>query len=282
MDVKRASNRRASPSSRGKPHQWRAPLDGSHRKELRAMDGHPHHHHRLDADRHGRADTALTTSASPAAPPGLNRLALSATLHCLTGCGIGEVLGMVFGIAFGWGNLPTVALAVALTFAFGYARTRRSGGRGCSRTGVAGMSATRSPAGGTRWTTAAGSRRWTACGSSGGCAAADRGRACCGRRWRKWKRPVPAPSSWRPARRGRARHVVLRPPGLRGAGHGAPREGAARRVVAPPARRSPALRAAAAAQRRARLRGPAPTSIDLRAIAIAPSRERAAATERRA
>src|SRR5918993_5995507 len=52
-----------------------------------------------------------------------NRLALSATVHCLTGCGIGEVLGMVLGTALGWGDLPTIALAVALAFAFGYALT---------------------------------------------------------------------------------------------------------------------------------------------------------------
>ncbi len=39
------------------------------------------------------------------------------------GCGIGEVLGTVIGTAFGWGNLPTLALAVALAFAFGYALT---------------------------------------------------------------------------------------------------------------------------------------------------------------
>jgi hypothetical protein len=89
------------------------------------MDGNLHHqHHRPDASRYGRADTpSPTTGASPAAPPGLNRLALSATLHCLTGCGIGEVLGMVLGTALGWGNLPTVALAAALAFAFGYALT---------------------------------------------------------------------------------------------------------------------------------------------------------------
>jgi hypothetical protein len=88
------------------------------------MDGHLHHHqHSRGAARHGRADAPSTTGASPAAPSGLNRLALSATLHCLTGCGIGEVLGMVIGTALGWGNLPTLALAVALAFAFGYALT---------------------------------------------------------------------------------------------------------------------------------------------------------------
>ena len=53
----------------------------------------------------------------------LNRLAFSATIHCLTGCAIGEVLGMVIGTALGWGNLATIALAVALAFVFGYALT---------------------------------------------------------------------------------------------------------------------------------------------------------------
>lgn len=53
----------------------------------------------------------------------LNSLALSATLHCLTGCGIGEVLGMVIGSALGWDTLATIALAVGLAFVFGYAFT---------------------------------------------------------------------------------------------------------------------------------------------------------------
>ncbi len=53
----------------------------------------------------------------------LNRLALSATIHCLTGCSIGEVLGMVIGTAVGFGNWPTVVLSVALAFFFGYSLT---------------------------------------------------------------------------------------------------------------------------------------------------------------
>jgi len=52
-----------------------------------------------------------------------NRLAVQATVHCLTGCGIGEVLGMVLGTAWGWSTWRTVALAVALAFVFGYALT---------------------------------------------------------------------------------------------------------------------------------------------------------------
>jgi hypothetical protein len=53
----------------------------------------------------------------------LNHTAWSATLHCLTGCAIGEVLGMVIGTALGWGNTATIALAVVLAFFFGYALT---------------------------------------------------------------------------------------------------------------------------------------------------------------
>ena len=55
----------------------------------------------------------------------LNRLAASATTHCLTGCAIGEVLGLVIATALGWGNAAAIALAVALAFVFGYALTMR-------------------------------------------------------------------------------------------------------------------------------------------------------------
>jgi hypothetical protein len=57
------------------------------------------------------------------AEPSLNAVALSATLHCLTGCAIGEVLGMIIGTALGWSEWGTIALAVALAFFFGYALT---------------------------------------------------------------------------------------------------------------------------------------------------------------
>jgi hypothetical protein len=69
-------------------------------------DAHHHHHH---------AHAAPIVS--------LNRIAFSATVHCLTGCAIGEVLGMVIGTALGWGNAATIALAVVLAFAFGYGLT---------------------------------------------------------------------------------------------------------------------------------------------------------------
>lgn len=49
-----------------------------------------------------------------------NRLAASATLHCLTGCAIGEVLGLMIGTAAGLSNVQTIVLAIALAFVFGY------------------------------------------------------------------------------------------------------------------------------------------------------------------
>jgi uncharacterized protein DUF4396 len=53
----------------------------------------------------------------------LDRIALLATAHCLTGCAIGEVLGMVIATALGWGNAASIALAIALAFLFGYSLT---------------------------------------------------------------------------------------------------------------------------------------------------------------
>jgi hypothetical protein len=68
---------------------------------------HPqHHHHEMPTE--GRALTGV---------------AIAATLHCLTGCAIGEVAGMAIGTALGFSNLGTVVLAVALAFLFGYALT---------------------------------------------------------------------------------------------------------------------------------------------------------------
>ena len=79
-----------------------------------AQDHHaPGHHHAPHAPPH----------AASAAPPSLNRTALSATVHCLSGCAIGEVLGMVIGTAVGLGAGATIALAVVLAFLFGYGLT---------------------------------------------------------------------------------------------------------------------------------------------------------------
>ena len=73
---------------------------------------------------HRHAHAAASDDRDRAAAAGsLNALALSATVHCLTGCAIGEVLGMVIGTAAGFSDLSTVALAVGLAFLFGYSLT---------------------------------------------------------------------------------------------------------------------------------------------------------------
>jgi hypothetical protein len=59
----------------------------------------------------------------PASGRALTQVALSATLHCLTGCAIGEVLGMLIGTAAGFSNLATIVLSVLLAFVFGYGLT---------------------------------------------------------------------------------------------------------------------------------------------------------------
>jgi hypothetical protein len=69
------------------------------------MSDHAHHQHRGHA------------------APSLNSVAFSATAHCLTGCAIGEVLGVIVGTALGWSNLPTIVLAIVLAFFFGYSLT---------------------------------------------------------------------------------------------------------------------------------------------------------------
>src|SRR3954466_11611700 len=65
------------------------------------MEAHAHHHHHQSQ----------------------TRVALDATLHCLTGCALGEIAGMAIGTALGLGNWGTVVLAVALAFVFGYSLT---------------------------------------------------------------------------------------------------------------------------------------------------------------
>jgi len=67
--------------------------------------------------------THAPNHAMPTEGSALTRLAVSATLHCLTGCAIGEVAGMAIGTAIGLSNLGTVALAVGLAFLFGYSLT---------------------------------------------------------------------------------------------------------------------------------------------------------------
>ncbi|GAA0938825.1 DUF4396 domain-containing protein [Actinocorallia libanotica] len=85
------------------------------------MDHTGHHHdHSAHHGHHGHAAAGASWGT-----------AVKATLHCLLGCAIGEILGMVIGTALGWGDLPTMALAIALAFLFGYSFTlfavRRAG-----------------------------------------------------------------------------------------------------------------------------------------------------------
>jgi hypothetical protein len=60
---------------------------------------------------------------SESATPSLNRLALSATTHCLTGCAIGEFSGMGIATALGWGNVAQMVLAIGLAYVFGFGLT---------------------------------------------------------------------------------------------------------------------------------------------------------------
>lgn len=55
----------------------------------------------------------------------INRTAASATLHCLTGCAIGEVLGMIIATGLNWPNMPSIALSIILAFVLGYSLTIR-------------------------------------------------------------------------------------------------------------------------------------------------------------
>ncbi|MEV7243657.1 DUF4396 domain-containing protein [Streptomyces sp. NPDC093248] len=90
-----------------------------------AYTEHQHQHQHQQGQGHDHGSGHGHGSASWA-------MAAQATLHCLTGCAIGEVLGMIIGTAAGWGNLPTTLLAIVLAFFFGYSLTMR----GVLRAGV--------------------------------------------------------------------------------------------------------------------------------------------------
>lgn len=83
----------------------------------------PHAHHEQERETPSHAAHRAAADLHPAAGPSLNRLAVSATVHCLTGCAIGEVLGMVIGTGLGWSNAQTIAISVVLAFIFGYGLT---------------------------------------------------------------------------------------------------------------------------------------------------------------
>lgn len=80
----------------------------AHRTTAHDHAGHEAHDH----GSHGHDHGGTTWSA-----------AAKATVHCLTGCAIGEILGMVIGTALMWGNVATMALAISLAFLFGYSFT---------------------------------------------------------------------------------------------------------------------------------------------------------------
>jgi len=79
----------------------------------------PHDDHPHEGDPHDAAAHNHHRGTSDA--PSLTRTAISATVHCLTGCAIGEVLGLVLATWWGWADLPSLVLAIALAFFFGYA-----------------------------------------------------------------------------------------------------------------------------------------------------------------
>jgi hypothetical protein len=89
------------------------------------MEAHAHHDHGHpgraphDHAQHGGDEHHELPTSGRA----LTNVAISATLHCLTGCAIGEILGMAIGTALGFSEWGTVALAVALAFLFGYGLT---------------------------------------------------------------------------------------------------------------------------------------------------------------
>ncbi|MFI1416291.1 DUF4396 domain-containing protein [Streptomyces sp. NPDC020707] len=88
------------------------------------MEHHAHHHdtgavHDDDHDAH----QALHGHGDQHAGAATWAAASKATLHCLTGCAIGEILGMAIGTALMWSNAATMVLAIALAFVFGYSLT---------------------------------------------------------------------------------------------------------------------------------------------------------------
>jgi hypothetical protein len=97
-----------------------------HSSSQQVGSGHDAHHHEHASDAHaGHGEMHGHGGADGHVGSVSWGMAAQATLHCLTGCAIGEVLGMVIGTALGWSNMPTIALAVFLAFVFGYALTMR-------------------------------------------------------------------------------------------------------------------------------------------------------------
>ena len=83
-----------------------------------AAHSHPANHDRSSSMHDSHEHHELPTSGLA-----LTSISISATLHCLTGCALGEIAGLAIGTALGFSNIATVALAVALAFLFGYTLT---------------------------------------------------------------------------------------------------------------------------------------------------------------
>ncbi|MET7524222.1 DUF4396 domain-containing protein [Streptomyces sp900116325] len=108
---------------------WGIAMQHATRDEQHEQQGpHEHHEHQGHSSGHAdRADRSAHAGHTAHAPGKAGwSMAARATLHCLTGCAIGEILGMVIGTALDWGNAETMALAIVLAFAFGYTLTLRS------------------------------------------------------------------------------------------------------------------------------------------------------------
>ena len=90
---------------------------------------HGHAHDKADADAHPAPAASCCTAAKPADTPHAHhahagdtpaRIATAATLHCLTGCAIGEIAGLMIGVSLGIGVWPTMLLATVLAYASGF------------------------------------------------------------------------------------------------------------------------------------------------------------------
>lgn len=99
-------------------------MTDSHAHSSHEHHGHDHTHEHGHHDHETPVGAAHGSCCAPSAMEGESssaRLAASATLHCLLGCGLGEILGMIISTALGMGNVPSIVLAVFLGFVLGFA-----------------------------------------------------------------------------------------------------------------------------------------------------------------